>query len=59
MWYLSADMQMFILAPIIMIPTATFIKKYYKQTMWALAALAAATIVFTAIPRFVDNDPGK
>ncbi|KYB27753.1 Nose resistant to fluoxetine protein 6-like Protein [Tribolium castaneum] len=59
-WYLSADMQMFILAPFVLIPTALFIKKRFK---FVIQGLVAVTIISIVVPillqNFVDEGPGN
>lgn len=60
MWYLSADMQMFILAPLVLIPTSLFIRKQFKATIWALMGLTVLSVVIPMLIRyFVDEAAGK
>ncbi|XP_044256618.1 nose resistant to fluoxetine protein 6-like [Tribolium madens] len=58
-WYLSADMQMFILAPLVLIPMALFIKKRFKIVIQALVTLTIISIVVPILlQNFVDQGPG-
>jgi peptidoglycan/LPS O-acetylase OafA/YrhL len=60
MWYLSADMQMFILAPLVLIPTSLFIRKHFKATIWALMGLTVLSVVIPMLIRyFVDEAAGN
>ncbi|KAL3266701.1 hypothetical protein HHI36_010863 [Cryptolaemus montrouzieri] len=43
-WYLSADMQMFILAPIVLIPCCVFVKKNLPMVISLLSILTVACV---------------
>ncbi|RZC38590.1 nose resistant to fluoxetine protein 6-like, partial [Asbolus verrucosus] len=60
MWYLSADMQMFILAPLVLIPTAMFIKKRFLHVIGGLIGLTVLCIICPMLIRyFVDEAAGN
>ncbi|XP_066142726.1 nose resistant to fluoxetine protein 6-like [Euwallacea fornicatus] len=58
-WYLSADMQLFLLTPLVLIPISILYKRSFMQTMLALLIM---NIVFLVIPIWTklmwrDYDP--
>ncbi|XP_066155257.1 nose resistant to fluoxetine protein 6-like [Euwallacea fornicatus] len=46
-WYLSADWQLFLISPLIMIPVAMLVKNNFKWVMWQLLIL---NILLTLVP---------
>lgn len=53
-WYLSADMQMFVFSPILLIPLSLHIRKSFKKCMIALIII---NIFFTFLPLVIQlND---
>ncbi|CAH0560173.1 unnamed protein product [Brassicogethes aeneus] len=55
-WYLSADMQMFWLSPIILLPTAYFVTKKYKAVMLSLISFSIFTVILPMIIKFIYQD---
>ncbi|XP_060531732.1 nose resistant to fluoxetine protein 6-like isoform X1 [Cylas formicarius] len=49
LWYLSADMQLFLVAPLVMIPIAIQLKRSFKLAMIELLVL---NLLFAALPIF-------
>ncbi|XP_044255641.1 nose resistant to fluoxetine protein 6-like [Tribolium madens] len=47
-WYLSADMQMFILAPLVLIPLTVLIKS--EKEFWAIATLCTLIVIAVVVP---------
>ena len=59
-WYLSADMQMFILAPLVLIPMAAFIKKSFKGVFYGLVGVTLLAVIIPIFTRyFGDQAAGK
>ncbi|RZC39379.1 nose resistant to fluoxetine protein 6-like, partial [Asbolus verrucosus] len=59
-WYLSADMQMFILSPLVLIPLTILIKQ--NKTKLALHGLFCLTLICVGFPmliRFLDHNIDK
>jgi peptidoglycan/LPS O-acetylase OafA/YrhL len=55
-WYLSADMQMFILAPLVLIPVAILIKANRSNlAIWSLLVLIVICVIFPMGIRFADQ----
>lgn len=48
-WYLSTDMQMFVIAPIVLIPLAIVLRNP-KRLMPSMIAMLVLNLLFTAIP---------
>jgi peptidoglycan/LPS O-acetylase OafA/YrhL len=59
-WYLSADMQMFILAPLVLIPVAILIKANRSNlAIWSLLGLIVICVIFPMGIRFADQTIDK
>ncbi|XP_030747254.1 nose resistant to fluoxetine protein 6-like [Sitophilus oryzae] len=59
LWYLSTDWQLFLLAPLILIPTAL---QYRRRFNWVLGSLLGLNLIFVFIPlwtklQFREYDP--
>ncbi|CAH0546778.1 unnamed protein product [Brassicogethes aeneus] len=55
-WYLSADMQMFWLSPLFLIPTAAYIGKKYNAVMMSLFGFCIVTIILPIVITFKYPD---
>ncbi|XP_044749441.1 nose resistant to fluoxetine protein 6-like isoform X2 [Coccinella septempunctata] len=55
-WYLSADMQMFIVAPIVLIPAAIYYRRKLRLVVYALTALIVLCVGITIGVLYIVDD---
>ncbi|KAK9886941.1 hypothetical protein WA026_019198 [Henosepilachna vigintioctopunctata] len=55
-WYLSADMQMFVFSPLVLILIAKYLKKEKKYLIWILICLVLIFVLITVIVPYSSND---
>ncbi|XP_019873005.2 nose resistant to fluoxetine protein 6-like [Aethina tumida] len=55
-WYVAADMQMYVISPIVLIPTAYYIAKKYKTVMWSLVGVVVFSVILPLVIKFSFQD---
>ncbi|XP_045479180.1 O-acyltransferase like protein-like [Harmonia axyridis] len=55
-WYLSADMQMFVVAPIVLIPAALYFRKNLRVVIASLSGLIVFCVGLTIAIRYIVDD---